>query len=72
MTGQRRAASFIRYALPLPLGVKPAKPQDLREQGSKGKPKPVTTLAVGEESGTTHPGGVTSMAVGEEAGSGGG
>lgn len=71
MTGHRRGAPFIKYELPLWLGEKPSNPKGLEEQGSKGKPKPVTTLALGEESGTTRPGVITTQAVGEESGSDG-
>ena len=39
--------SFIQYELPVLIAGKPTKPQE--EQGGKGKPRPVTTLAVGEE-----------------------
>jgi hypothetical protein len=47
MTGHRRGSSFIRYELPVLHAGKPTKPQE--EQGGKGKPRPITTLAVGEE-----------------------
>lgn len=47
MTGRRRVSSFIRYELPVLIASKPTKPQE--EQGGKPKPRPVTTLAVGEE-----------------------
>ena len=43
--------SLVKYALPVQAGA------------AKPKPKPVTTLAVGEE------GGVTTLVVGEESGS---
>ena len=69
MTAHRRGASFIQYALPVLAGAKPPKPED-SEAGSKGKPRPVTTLAVGEESGTPRPGSVTTLVVGEESGTG--
>jgi hypothetical protein len=49
MAGHRRGASFIRYELPVLIAGKPTKPQE--EQGGKGKPRPITTLAVGEEGG---------------------
>jgi len=62
--GHRRATSFIRYALPLLWAGKAPKPPP--EQGGKGKPRPITTLAVGEEGGS---GAVTTMALGEEGGS---
>jgi hypothetical protein len=71
MTSHRKGSPFIRYALPVLFGGKPPKPGDLEEQGSKGKPRPITTLAVGEESGTSRPGSVTTMATGEEGGSNG-
>jgi hypothetical protein len=72
MTGHRRGSPFIWYELPVLAGGKPPNPEGLEEQGSKGKPKPrpVTTLAVGEESGTARPGSFTTMVVGEEGGSG--
>jgi hypothetical protein len=63
MMGHRRGTPFIRYALPVWLAGKPPKPPE--EQEGKGKPRPITTLAVGEEGGS---GAVTSMAVGEEGG----
>jgi hypothetical protein len=71
MTGHRRGSPFIRSELPVLAGGKRPDPKGLAEQGSKGKPKPrpVTTLAVGEESGTARPDGVTTMMVGEETGS---
>jgi hypothetical protein len=47
MTSRRRVPSFIRYELPVLIAGKPTKPQE--EQGGKGKPRPITTLAVGEE-----------------------
>jgi hypothetical protein len=66
MTGHRRATPFIRYALPVLSSGKPPKPPE--EQGGKGKPRPMTTLALGEEGGSSS-GAVTTMALGEEAGS---
>jgi hypothetical protein len=73
MTAQRRGSSFIRYVLPVLAGENASNPKGLAEQGGKGKPKPrpVTTLAVGEESGSDRPGSVTTMATGEESGSSG-
>ena len=47
MTGRPRVSSFIRYELPVLIAGKPTKPQE--EEGGKGKPRPITTLAVGEE-----------------------
>lgn len=47
MARHPRVPSFIRYELPVLLAGKPTKPQE--EEGGKGKPRPVTTLAVGEE-----------------------
>ncbi|HVG62252.1 MAG TPA: hypothetical protein VNA24_27055 [Hyalangium sp.] len=47
MPGHPRVPSFIRYELPVLIAGKPTKPQE--EQGGKGKPRPITTLAVGEE-----------------------
>jgi hypothetical protein len=47
MTGRSRVSSFIRYELPVLIAGKPTKPQE--EEGGKGKPRPVTTLMVGEE-----------------------
>jgi hypothetical protein len=47
MTSRPRISSFIRYALPVLIAGKPTKPQE--EEGGKGKPRPVTTLMVGEE-----------------------
>lgn len=47
MPGHRRRSSFIRYELPVRIAGKPTKPQE--EQGGKGKPRPITTLMVGEE-----------------------
>jgi hypothetical protein len=47
MADHPRIPSFIRYELPVLIAGKPTKPQE--EQGGKGKPRPVTTLMVGEE-----------------------
>lgn len=47
MAGHPRVTSFIRYELPVLIAGKPTKPQE--EEGGKGKPRPVTTLMVGEE-----------------------
>jgi hypothetical protein len=63
MTAHRRGTSFIQYALPGVLAGKPPKPPP--EEGGKGKPRPITTLALGEEGGS---GSITSMAWGEEGG----
>lgn len=52
MTSRRRVLSFVRYELPVRIAGKPTKPQE--EQGGKGKPRPITTLAVGEE-GSSNP-----------------
>lgn len=52
MTGRLRVSSFIRYELLVLIAGKPTKPQE--EQGGKGKPRPVTTLAVGEEGGSSN------------------
>ena len=52
MTRHRRGSSFIRYALPELIAGKPTKPQE--EQGGKGKPRPITTLAIGEEGGSSN------------------
>ncbi len=52
MSGHRRGLSFIRYELPVLIAGKPPKPQE--EQGGKGKPRPITTLAIGEEGGGPH------------------
>lgn len=65
MPGHPRTSSFIQYALPVRLPGKPPKPPP--EEGGKGKPRPITTLALGEEGGS---GSITSMALGEEGGSG--
>ncbi len=46
---------FIQYSLPVWFTGKPPKPEAPDEQGGKGKPRPVTTLAVGEESGSPRP-----------------
>lgn len=59
-----RAKPFIQYALPVWPSGKPPRPPP--EEGGKGKPRPITTLALGEEGGS---GSVTSMALGEEGGS---
>jgi hypothetical protein len=58
MTSHRGGTPFIRYELPVWAGGKPPKPEAPEEQGGKGKPKPtpMTTLALGEESGTNRPG----------------
>jgi hypothetical protein len=61
--GHHRARSFIQYVLPVRTSGKPPKPPP--EEGGKGKPRPITTLALGEEGGS---GSVTSMALGEESG----
>jgi len=66
MTGHRRGTPFIQYALPVLIAAKPPKPP--QEQGGKGKPRPMTTLALGEEGGSGS-GVVTTMALGEEGGS---
>jgi hypothetical protein len=42
--------SFVCYELPVLSAGKPTKPQE--EDGGKGKPRPVTTLMVGEEGGS--------------------
>lgn len=47
MAEHLRVSSFIRYELPVRIAGKPTKPQE--EQGGKGKPRPITTLMVGEE-----------------------
>ncbi|MBN1207200.1 MAG: hypothetical protein JXB05_20110 [Myxococcaceae bacterium] len=52
---ERHRASFIRYELPEPGAGEPPKSESLDEQAGKGKPRPVTTLAVGEESGGPRP-----------------
>lgn len=52
MTDHRRGSSFIRYELPELHAGKPTKPQE--EQGGKGKPRPITTLAIGEEGGSSN------------------
>jgi hypothetical protein len=66
MTAHRRGSPFIHYELPELLGGKPPKPPASDEQGGKGKPRPVTTLAVGEE-GSGSPGIITTtLALGEE------
>ena len=52
MTDHRRGSSFIRYELPVLHAGKPTKPQE--EQGGKGKPRPITTLAIGEEGGSSN------------------
>jgi hypothetical protein len=67
MTGHRRDSPFIRYELPVMIAGKPTKPPD--DQGGKGKPRPMTTLALGEEGGGSSSGVVTTMAIGEEGGS---
>jgi hypothetical protein len=67
MTGQRRGASFIRYELPVLIASKPTRPPTPDEQGGKGKPRPVTSMAVGEETGGSTPDTiVTTLALGEE------
>jgi hypothetical protein len=56
MTAHPRGSSFVRYELPIRAGENPPKPPELpEEQGGKPKPKPrpLTTMAVGEESGST-------------------
>lgn len=58
-----RARPFIQYVLPVGASGKPPKPPP--EEEGKGKPRPITTLALGEEGGS---GSVTSMALGEEGG----
>ncbi|WP_224240149.1 hypothetical protein [Hyalangium gracile] len=61
MTAHRRGSSFIRYELPVELEEKPAH--------GKPKPKPITSMAVGEESGTHGPKkAVTTMGLAEEGG----
>jgi hypothetical protein len=52
MTAHPKGSSFIRYELPVRMAGKPPKPQE--EQGGKGKPRPITTLAIGEEGGGPH------------------
>ena len=47
MADHPRRSSFIRYELPVRIAGKPTKPQE--EQGGKGKPRPITTLMLGEE-----------------------
>ncbi|MDY7226199.1 hypothetical protein [Hyalangium rubrum] len=70
MTRHHKGASFIDYELPDWIGGKPAAPSIPGEQAGKGKPRPVTTLAVGEEGGGgSTPGIVTTMALGEEGNS---
>jgi hypothetical protein len=66
MTRHRKGSPFIQYVLPVELVGKAPAPAAPGEQGSKGKPRPVTTMVVGEEGGSPPPGTVTTLAVGEE------
>ena len=54
MTRHRRGPPFIQYVLPQGLAGKAPAPPFPTEQGSKSKPKPrpVTTMMVGEEGGS--------------------
>jgi hypothetical protein len=56
MTRHRPGPPFIQYALPVELTGKAPAPVAPGEQGSKGKPRPVTTMVVGEEGGSPPPG----------------
>jgi len=69
MTRHRQGPPFIQYVLPQGLAGQATAPAASREHGGKGKPRPVTTMMVGEEGGSPPPGIVTTQAVGEESAS---
>ncbi|HEX8704593.1 MAG TPA: hypothetical protein VF815_37520 [Myxococcaceae bacterium] len=65
MPRHRQGPPFIQYVLPQGFARKAPAPPVPGVQGGKGKPKPVTTMMVGEEGGSPPPDSITPQSVDE-------